>query len=198
MSLKTDLEMVKEELTSEEKFFEKAVVTEKFVKKYKNVMIGGVVALVLFVAGNIAYTANKQNTIEKANATLSELQANPNNPATLAKLQNLSPVLHDVWLYSQAVVNNDMAKLGTLTNSKAFLIGGLSSYELAQNSQDISKLNAYTEKQNAIYADLARVQSAIILMHEKKISESHEMLSMINLNSPLAKVAHELMHYGVK
>ena len=35
MSLKEELEMVKEELSSEEKFFEKAVITEKFVKKYK-------------------------------------------------------------------------------------------------------------------------------------------------------------------
>ena len=35
LSLKTDIEMVKDELTSEEKFFEKAVVTEKFIKKYK-------------------------------------------------------------------------------------------------------------------------------------------------------------------
>jgi len=190
--------MVKDELTSEEKFFEKAVVTEKFVKKYKKAMIGGVVALVLFVAGNIAYTANKQNTIENANAALSKLQSNPNNPATLARLENLSPVLHDVWVYSQAVANHTTSKLETLTNSKAFLVGDLASYELAQSSKDINKLNAYAEEQNALYADLARVQSAIILMQEKKIKESHEMLSMINLNSPLAKVAHALMHYGVK
>jgi len=35
LSLKQDIEMVKEELNSEEKFFEKAVLTERFVKKYK-------------------------------------------------------------------------------------------------------------------------------------------------------------------
>lgn len=198
MSLKTDLEMVKDELTSEEKFFEKAVVTEKFVKKYKNVMIGSVVAVVLFVSGNIVYSVNKQNTIDSANATLIELQANANNPATVARLESLSPALHDVWVYSQAVANKDMAKLETLTNSKALLVGDLASYEVAQNSKDISKLNAYSEKQNALYADLARVQSVILLMQEKKIAESHELLSMINLNSPLSKVAKALMHYGVK
>ena len=197
MSLKNDIEMVKEELTSEEKFFEKAVVTEKFVKKYKNVMIGSVVAVVLFVAGNIAYNVNKQNTIDEANVALAKLQAK-SNPATLARLESLSPALHDVWVYSQAVANKETAKLETLTKSKALLVADLASYEVAQNSQDIDKLNAYAEKQNALYADLARVQSAIILMKEKKIKESHEILSMINLNSPLAKVAHSLMHYGVK
>ena len=190
--------MVKEELTSEEKFFEKAVVTEKFVKKYKNVMIGSVVAIVLYVAGSMAYTVNKQNNIENANSALSQLQVNANNPATLAKLKSLSPVLHDVWVYSQAVVNKDMGKFKTLKNSKALLIGDLSAYEIAQNSQDTRKLNAYAEKQDAIYADLARVESAIILMREKKIKESHELLRMISLSSPLAQVAKVLMHYGVK
>ncbi|MEA2072268.1 MAG: hypothetical protein U9O86_01685 [Campylobacterota bacterium] len=198
MSLKQDIEMVKDELTSEEKFFEKAVVTEKFVKKYKNVMIGGVVALVLFVAGNIAYSINKQNTLDSANAALAELQVNSNNPATLARLESLSPALSDVWNYSQALVSKDMSVLEKLQNSDAQLIGDLATYELAQNANDIAKLDAYSNEKNAIYADLARMQSAVLLMNEKKIEEAHTKLSMINVDSPLAQVANALMHYGVK
>ena len=198
MSLKENIDMVKDELTSEEKFFEKAVVTEKFVKKYKNVMIGGVVALVLFVAGNIAYTINKQNTLDSANAALAELQVNSNNPATLARLESLSPALSDVWNYSQALVNKDMTVLEKLQNSDAQLIGDLATYELAQNANDIAKLDAYSNEKNAIYADLARMQSAVLLMNEKKIEEAHTKLSMINVDSPLAQVANALMHYGVK
>ncbi len=198
MSLKTDIEMVKEELTSEEKFFEKAVVTEKFVKKYKNLMIAGVVAIVLFVVGNIAYTINKQNTIDSANIALAELQKNADNPATLARLESLSPSLSSVWLYSQAIANKDLASLEKLTSSKALLVGDLASYELAQNNKDIKELDEYANNQDAIYADLARVQSAVILMNDQKLSEAHEILSMININSPLSQVAHALMHYGVK
>jgi len=163
LSLKTDLEMVKDELTSEEKFFEKAVVTEKLVKKYKKVIIGGVITT-----------------------------------AISAKLKGSSPVLHDVWIYSQAVANKDTAKLETLKNSKALLIGDLASYEIAQSTQDLTKLAAYAKQPNALYADLARIESAIILIKEKKLKESHELLSMIDGNSPLAKVAQTLMHYGVK
>jgi len=198
LSLKQDIEMVKEELTSEEKFFEKAVVTEKFVKKYKNVMIGSVVAIVLFVAGNIAYTVNKQNTMDSANVALSELQTNSNNPATLARLESLSPALHDVWTYSQALANKDLATLEKLQKSKANLVGDLASYELAQNSNDVAKLDAYADKKDAIYGDLARIESAVVLMNEKKIDEAHKKLSMINVDSPLAQVANALMHYGVK
>ena len=47
MSLKDNIEMVKEELNSEEKFFERSVITERFVKKYKNAIIASVVVIVL-------------------------------------------------------------------------------------------------------------------------------------------------------
>ncbi|MDF1883915.1 hypothetical protein JHD49_08200 [Sulfurimonas sp. SAG-AH-194-C21] len=198
MSLKTDIEMVKDELTSEEKFFEKAVVTEKFVKKYKKLIIASVVAIVLFTAGNIAYTINKQNTINSANAALSELQINSDNPATLARLESLSPTLSSVWLYSQAIVNKDIATLEKLKSSKALLIADLASYEVAQDAKDMSALETYASKQDAIYADLAKVQSAVVFMNDKKIDQAHEILSMININSPLSQVAKALMHYGAK
>ena len=190
--------MVREELTSEEKFFEKAVVTEKFVKKYKNVLIGSVVAITLFVAGNIIYNINKQNTLEAANSALLKLESNPSDQATLATLNSLSPALHDVWVYSQALTHNNMKDLEKLKNSKALLIADLSTYETAQNSQNIKKLENYSEKQNAIYRDLAQVQMAIILMKSGKVDEAHSKLSMISVNSPLAQISHALMHYGVK
>jgi hypothetical protein len=190
--------MVKEELSSEEKFFEKAVVTEKFVKKYKNLMIGSVVAVVLFVAGNLAYNANKQNTIDNANVVLTELKTNPKDSAALAQLQTLSPTLADVWSYSNAIVNKDMKTLEKLQSSKAMFVGDLASYSVAQNADTTAKLDAYASKKDAIYADLANVQNAVILMNENKIDAAHQKLEMIGLNSPLSQVAKALMHYGVK
>ena len=198
MSLKDNIGMVREELTSEEKFFEKAVVTEKFVKKYKNVMIGSVVAITLFVAGNIVYNINKQNTLEAANSALLKLESNPSDTATLATLNSLSPALHDVWVYSQALTHKNIKDLDKLESSKALLIADLSTYETAQNSQDTNQLESYSEKQNAIYRDLAQVQMAIILMKSGKVDEAHSKLSMISVNSPLAQISHALMHYGVK
>jgi len=190
--------MVKDELTSEEKFFEKAVVTEKFVKKYKNIMIGSVAAIVLLVAGDIGYTINKQNTIDSANEVLGELQTTPNNPAQLARLASLSPALSDLWNYSQAIANKDVKALEKLKDSKTILIGDLSSYYTAQEANNTKALDSYASKNDAIYADLARLQTAILLMNEKKIEQAHEKLSMVSVDSPLAQVAQALMHYGVK
>jgi len=198
LSLKENLDMVKDELNSEEKFFEKAVVTERFVKKYKKPLIGVVVAIVLVVAGNLAYQANEENRIVSANETLAKLQKNPNDTVALAKLESLSPSLHDVWLYSQAIANENVAELEKLKNSKALIINDTSDYEAAELKNNITALDAYSEKQNAIYKELAVVMSAVLLMNDGKIADAHQKLSMITEGSALSPVAKALMHYGVK
>jgi len=198
LSLKQDIEMVKEELNSEEKFFEKAVITEKFIKKYKNLMIGSVIALVVLVGANVAYTINKQNTLDEANSALLALQKNASNKEALTSLKSSSPALYDVWSYSQAIANKDQKALETLKNSKTALIPDLVAYELATDTKDLKGLEAYSSKEGAIYKDLATIQEAVILMQESKIEESHRTLSQISIQSPLAQIANALMHYGVK
>jgi hypothetical protein len=190
--------MVKEELNSEEKFFEKAVVTERFIKKYKKVIIGSIAAIVVIVGANIAYDINKASQIQAANETLAQLMQNPKDEANVARLASLSPALHDVWVYSQAIANKDVKVLEALQNSKTIIVGDLAKYELAQNSKDIAKLDEYASKQNAIYADLAIIQSAVILMSDGKNAQAHQKLATINENSSLYKVAKALLHYGVK
>lgn len=198
LSLKHDIDMVKEELNSEEKFFEKAVITERFVKKYKNVMIGSLVAIVLVVGANIAYDLNKKSQMNASNEALAELNKDANNAGVLARLQSLSPNLHDAWLYSKAIADKDLATLEKLKDSKAMLISDLASYELAQNKKDMAGLDAYSLQQNAIYKDLAQVQSAVLLMNEGKIEAAHQKLALITEQSPLSKTAKALLHYGVK
>ena len=198
MSIKNDIDMVKEELNSEEKFFEKAVVTEKFVKKYKKPMIGALVAIVLVVGANIAYDLKEQNRISSANDMLAKLQANPLDTNSLNELKSLSPKLHDAWILSRAIVDNDTKELESLKNSKAELVQDVASYELAQAKKDVKLLDSYSAKDSAIYKDLALVQSAIILMNEGKIDQAHRKLSYVSSTSNLSQISTALLHYGVK
>jgi hypothetical protein len=195
LSLKENIDMVKEELNSEEKFFEKAVMTEKFIKKYKNIMIGSVVAVVVLVAANIAYNANESSKIAAANAALSTLQKDAGNSAALSELKALSPNLHDVWVFSQAVANKDIEAMKSLKDSKALIVGDLVAYEL---STDAASLEDYASKQDAIFRDLALVQSAVMLFNENKIEEAKNKLSKISKESSLGKLVEALMHYGIK
>lgn len=198
MSIKNNIEMVREELNSEEKFFEKAVITEKFIKKYKNLMIGAVVLLVVLVGANIAYSINKQSQITAANIALLTLSKDATNSEALLTLKSISPELYDVWIYSNAVAKKDMIMIKELTNSSAIMISDLAKYELAQDAKDAASLDAYASKQDAVYRDLALVQSAIILMSNSEIQKAHEKLSKISSQSSLNKIANALLHYGVK
>lgn len=195
MSLKENISMVKEELNSEEKFFEKAVITERFIKKYKNIMIASVVVIVLVVSANIAYNANESSKITAANIALTQLKTDAKDTNALNELKTLSPELYDVWMFSQATVNKDLETIKGLKNSKALIVSDLAKYELAA---DANSLDDYASKQDAIFRDLALVQSAVMLLNVNKIDEAHDKLSKISKESSLNKVVQALLHYGIK
>lgn len=190
--------MVKDELNQEEKFFESAVKVERFYKKYKMVLIGGVVAVVAVIAGVSIYDANEQERILAANSAFNILTQDANNSSAAAQLQQLSPELFDVWNLSQAVANSDETRLKALVASKTTGVSDMARYELAALSRDTASLSAYAYKQDAIYKDLALVETSVLLMQADDISGAHEKLTLIDNTSPMYKVSRLLMHYGVK
>jgi len=198
LSLKNDIDMVKEKLNSEEKFFEKAVMTEKFVKKYKKFLIGALVAIVVVVAANIVYDINKESEIKEVNKALAILSEDAENSEALSTIKSISTDLYDAWIYSKAVVKKDMLSMKKLTNSSSTMIADLASYELAQDAKDAKLLDAYALRKDAVYKDLALVQSAIVYMSNSEIEKAHERLAQISSESSLRNVANALMHYGVK
>lgn len=195
MSLKENIEMVKEELNSEEKFFEKAVVTEKFVRKYKNVIIASVVAVVLFAVVNIAYEMNEKSKLESVNIAFAKLSTNPKDGAALNEIKSLAPNLHDAWIFSQAVANKNVESLKSLKDTKALVVSDLAEYEMAMDEASLQK---YASRQDAIFRDLALVQSAVLLLNANKIDEARDVLAKVSKGSSMEKVVATLMHYGVK
>lgn len=198
MSLKENIDMVKDELNQEEKFFESAVKVERFYKKYKMVLVGGVVAVIVVIAGTSVYNVNQEENILAANNAFNTLKQDANNTAAAAELQKLSPELFDVWSLSQALAKSDVQALKTLKSSKTIAVSDLATYELAANNSDTKALSTYAYKQNAIYKDLALVETSVLLMQEGKVVQAHEKLAMIENDSPMYKVSRLLMHYGAK
>ncbi|MDY0117114.1 MAG: hypothetical protein RBR59_06035 [Sulfurimonadaceae bacterium] len=195
MSLKENIDMVKAELNSEEKFFEKAVMTERFVKKYKKILITSFAVIVVAVAVNLVYDANNTAKVTVANEALLKLQKDPKDEIALAELQANGKKLYELWSYAQAIADKESTALEVLHGSNTPLLGDLSKYE---NAKTIKDLESYASKQDAIYRDLALVQSAILLMGEEQIDKAHQKLKLIGLDSPMAEVASALLHYGVK
>jgi len=197
LSLKENIEMVKEELNSEEKFFENAVKAERLWGKYKTFIIAGVVGVIAVVAISAINDAKKESDAIASSKALATLQAGPNSAAE-AELAALNPKLLNAWKFSTAIAANDIAALKELKTSNDAIISDLATYELAALQSDAAQLQSYASSQQAIYKDLATLESALLLIKNNQTEQAHQKLSLISQESPLYKVAKALMHYGVK
>lgn len=198
MSLKENMDALKEELSSEEKFFESAIRTERFVKRYQKPLIAIVAASLLAVGGAIGYQAYTKAKIESSNTAFNALLANPADTASEQTLKNDNPALYDVWKLSQGISHNDLSVLEGLKNSQAFGVSDIASYEAAAIKGDSQALDAYTKKQGALYKDLALLELAVSAIEKGDTALAHQKIALIPESSPLYKVAQSLSHYGVK
>lgn len=190
--------MVKEELNSEEKFFESAVKTERFVKKYKNKLIAAVVAIIVLTVGTAVYNASKNSRIEAANDAFAKLQKDASDVEAARELKELDPALFDVWTLSGAIASGDEDTLNKLTTSPAVAVADIASYELAVLTSNVKNLDEYAYRQNAIYRDLALVESAVLLLKKDDTDAAREKLKMLTPDSAMYKIGQMLLHYGVK
>lgn len=198
MSLKENMDALKEGLSSEEKFFESAVRTERFVKRYQKPLIGGVVALLLFAGGAIAYQAYTKAKIESSNSAFNTLLTNPTDALALKTLKNDNPALYDVWSLSRGIAQNDVTMLESLKNSNAFGVADIAAYEASAIKEDKAGLESYTKTQGALYKDLALVELAVMEIHQGNISQAHAHIALIPEDSAMYQVGRSLSHYGVK
>lgn len=198
LSLKENMEVLKEELSSEEKFFESAIRTERFVKRYQKPLIAVIAASLLAVGGAIGYQAYSNAKQQSSNAAFNLLLANPADTKAQETLKNDNPALYDVWRLSRGITQSDVSILESLKNSKSFGVADIASYESAAIKGDIASLDQYTKKQGSLYKDLALLELAVSSIEKGDIAIAHEKLALINDESPLHDVVVTLMHYGVK
>lgn len=198
MSLKENMEALKSELSSEEKFFESAIKTERFVKKYQKPLIASLVVLVLGIGGYAGYGAYEQAKMEKANIALNVLLMNPNDAKALKELADNSQPLHDLYQLSQALKNNDIKAVLALKNSSSSEVADIAAYESAIMSNNEKELESYSKKQDALYGDLATIEIAVLKNKQGGDSNAQTLLSKIKEDSSLYPLAQMFSHYGVK
>lgn len=198
LSLKENMEALKEELNSEEKFFESAIRTERFVKRYQKPLIALIAASLLAVGGAIGYQVYTSAKIESSNAALNLLLANPNDTKAEQTLKNDNPKLYDVWKLSRGIAQNDVTILDGLKNSQSFSVADIASYESALIKGDMKGLDQYTKQQGALYKDMALLESAVGAINKGDTKTAKEKIALIDENSPLYQIAQSLAHYGVK
>jgi hypothetical protein len=198
LSLKENIQAVKDELNSEEKFFENAIRTERFVKKYQKPLIAAVVALVIGLGSYAGYGVYADGQIKKANEALGALLLNPSDAVALKTLNDSSKELYDLYRLSKALKENDSKALGMLKESKSPEVSDIATYENAIMSGDMKSLDEYSKQQNGLYQELAVVELAVAALQKGDIKTAQQQLLTIKQESPLYAVAQNLNHYGVK
>lgn len=198
MSLKENIDMVKEELSQEEKFFAGAVKTERFVKKYKMPLISALIVIVVVLVSNSLYQASLDNKIKISNEAYLSLLSDKNDAKAAETLKENNRALYDAWKFKLALDDADEAGLTELSKSPSSVVADLASYEIAALKKDKKALNDYTLNQDAILKDLAILNEAVLLMQEGKTDEAKARLTLISNDSSLKKLSMLLQHFGIK
>jgi len=198
LSVKENVELIKQELSAEEQFFEKAVVTERFFNKYKKVIVVFAAVIVVGAIAKVGYDIKEANRIKTANEALLVLEKNPNDAQARATLQANSAKLFQLWQFADAIKKNDLQTLENTAKENLFIISDVASYHIASSKKEATKLAEYALQQNGIYKDLAIVDNATLALKEGKTIQMKEELALLPKDSALIQTAQILKHYGVK
>lgn len=198
MSLKENVNYIKEEIGQEEKMLEGLIRFEGWFRRYKTPLLGALTLLLAAWIGSAGYAWYQENRAQKASAIYEKLLKDPSQDALKAELAALSPELHELFLFQQASQKGEKAALEALKDSKNPIIASMVAYQLASLAGEASSLASYTAKEGVLFGDLARVSEAYLLFKEGKNAEAKGALEKVALDSPIKGIARFLEHYGVK
>jgi hypothetical protein len=185
VSLKDDIAGVKKELSTEESFLEGFLKVEKFYKKNKTAIIGGITAVVIGVIGFYTYSYLALQEKIKVNIAFNKVLENPEDKKALEDLKTKSGKLYKVALFIQD--NNSKSDIEFLNQ--------LSLYSDAIAKNDAAQIASITQNQNFLLKDFALLNKAIIEAKNGEYAKAKESLKTIPEDSDTKALVQILQHY---
>ncbi|WP_104761521.1 hypothetical protein [Helicobacter cetorum] len=195
MSIKNDLEQVKEEFRSDEKLLEGAFRIEKFYKRYKWFLLFIVVAIIAYFGDQKLQSYQQEQKSERITQVYNEVLQSPNNTALQEKLQEVAPELYDLYQFSKASEQNNIQIFKKLLHSSNEVVKTLATYTYASLSKDKNLL-----KNSSVLKELSTLQEVGLLYKDNSkdsIVQAHKILGAMPLNSSLYAMITILKHYGI-
>ena len=124
MSIKENVDYVKTELSSEEKFLENFVRSERFFKKYKTLILSFIIIVIVGFIGVFIKTKIDESNKFEANLAFNKVLENNNDAKALADLKAKNKDLYEIALYLQA------KKEAKIIETNVPLLKELSKYEV--------------------------------------------------------------------
>ena len=189
MSLKENIDFVKKEISSEEKFLEGFVRAESFFKKFKKLIIVSVVVAIVAVIGLSVDSYVKENNKIEANIAFNKILNNPNDKEALSTLESKNKNLHQLALYLKTT--NE----GKIAQTELKYLKELSIYKKAIENKNVSDLNSVSMKSNFLLKEFALFNKALIQAENKNYDDAKNTLKLINADSKVNDLVVLLNHY---
>jgi hypothetical protein len=190
VSIKDDVNYVKQELSGDEKVLESAFKLETLYKKHKLKIWGVVTALILFFAAGAVMDAMYEAKLVKANEAFLTLQTNGDDANALKVLKEENPVLFELYSYSSAVKKQDIAVLETLSKSSNKIIADASGYTAGVlNKKPVD---------SKLYKEMALFEEAYVAIGAGDMKTAKDKLELIDERSPLGVITSFLKHSTLK
>lgn len=187
LALKENLDAVKQELGTEEQFLESMIKGERFFKKYKFPIIGGVSLLLALGIGYAVMTSVQEKNLEASNKAYASLLKNKDDQSALATLKEKNAPLYQTYLFHQAITTNDVKALESLAASGTTdtLLKNLANYQIGKGD-------------NVLAGGLSSLMEGYELLTAGKVQEAKVKFAAIPLTSPLQNIVKNLEHYQGK
>ncbi|MDX4038800.1 hypothetical protein [Aliarcobacter skirrowii] len=187
MSIKDDVNYLKNELNNEEKLLENFVKLERFFKKYKKIIY--VLILLAIITPIAIFTKNKidESNLYKANIALNNY-LEQGDESSLQYLKNKNQSLYEVALFLTA-----KKELSEINISSKYL-KELLEYQIAAKEMNFDKLDALRKNDDFLIKDYAILHEAIILVNQEEYEKAKAILEEINQDSKVYELAILLKH----
>lgn len=187
--MKENVDFIKQELTTEEKFLEGTIKVERFWKKYKLLIIGVAIIIVAAVGGiNYKKSVDASNKIAANEAMNLFLKDNKDEKA-LNTLKELDKRLYEVALFIKASKNSEIATVNVP------YLKELMTYNEAISKNDLNKLNELSMDNRFLLKEFAIFNKAMILTQDGKYEEAKSILKLIPETSQANQLSQLLMHH---
>lgn len=189
MSLKENIDYVKEELSAEEKFLEGTIKAENFFKKNKFLIIASILVVVGLVVGISVKKSLDESKKLEANIAFNKILENPKDTDALKTLKNSNPKLYEIAEYLNAKKEGEVKKVDI------DYLNSLSKYLLALKNNSGDELNTLSMNNKFLLKEFALFNRALILTKNGKFEEAKNVLKMIPTDSRVNELANLLNHH---
>jgi len=187
MNLKENMTSIKEEISTEEQFFESFFKIEKFYKKYKFFLIGLVVAIVaFFIISAVVDFVSEKNEIT-ANEAYTKVLANNQDTVSIEALKESNEKLLAIALYQISQEKTEAKDVEYLQD--------IAAYNSAVAKGDVVALDVMILSQDFLLKDFALLSKTLILIEKQEYKKAKETISKVDPKSQILPLADMISHF---